>query len=121
VKWILAGVLVLVVLVVVLLLVARASYRFGVATAHAHRRRLTDAAPPAEAEPVPELFTPEEERRRRLLREQRQKRAGMVPWNWHRPGMTEAERAALSYQLETGKLDKAIDQIVAEETQEPKP
>lgn len=70
-------------------------------------------------EPIPELFQSGEERRRKQkLQEQYQKRGGRLPWNFHRPGITEAEKEALDYQLETGKLDAAIDQIVAEETGE---
>ena len=107
---------------VCLLVGMRIGARVGFALATGTRRRISDVAPEAPSEPdrsgqVPDLFKPEEDRRRQLLRQRFRERAGMLPWNYSRPGMDSAEREALLYRLETGKLDSAIDQIIREETE----
>jgi len=108
--------------IVCLLVGMRVGTRVGFELASGARRRIADVAGPPEVDSevaVPELFKPEEERKRAALRARYLERAGRLPWNYSRPGMTDAEREAMSYALETGKLDKAIDQVAKEELEKP--
>lgn len=92
----------------------RLGFRLGVGVVE-KRRRLT--APATERKEVPAVFELEAERRAKAETVKRRERAGMLPWNYRRPGMSKEEREALLFQLEDGKLNKAIDRIVKEETE----
>jgi hypothetical protein len=102
---------------VAMLVGMRVGTRVGFELAASTRRRIADVAGPPEDE-IPELFKSNDDRKREALKRKYMERSGRLPWNFKRPGMTEAEREALAYQLETGKLDKTIDRIVKEETEQ---
>ena len=105
--WLLLGILVL----VAEALLCRWFLRLGIAVGLDLTRRKV------ERQAVPDLFKSADERHAAIARGQYGKRAGRLPWNFRRKGLTEADKALLDYELETGRLDKAIDQIVAEETE----
>lgn len=111
--WVAAGV----VLLLALALTARWSFRVGVLVALDATRRKVERQ--ALADGVPEIFKLDDDRKRQAKLARAAERAGILPPNFRRPGMGEAEREALSYQLETGKLDNAIDRVVAEELEKP--
>jgi hypothetical protein len=97
-------------------LTARWSFRVGVLVALDGQRKKVERQ--ARGDGVPEIFKLEEDRTRSALLARARERGGILPQNFRRPGMTEAEREAISYQLETGKLDKAIDKVVEEELEQ---